>query len=566
MVRLVLNGANATLIYNKQRPTDWWSGERMKQQVEPTDQACNYVDGILVIENVGDKAGAGEAFFGSVLNQLYYAEMNNLKPWIHLSIDAEYIFDEEVHDKSPGVTLALTTNVSSFLLGNALTSSLVYPGKPTLHTHSLRPTHLKGDGIWTHYFQQVSDFIPGDRSCERKLVVSLTRDFVVPGIYSYAPWAIRAWRNDDVPDEIWKPENVTLKEWMRPMRMKACQLIRKYFKFHPRLQKRANEVNPMNDTSRPCMAVHLRNSDKGKNKYRSKFPVNKFREFFNAFIRAGGQTIYIATDSNSALEYIDLWYPAQIRDAIRTQGTYVVRSSSKWPIHMLEKHHRTNSEALVDVLAMSKCKLLLHGHSTLSEAAIYLNPELHENSVNWEDPDHMGYGEFEQLARRVLGTTNEAPVALLNDVDSSDMLVKATVVKGDDSRPCRKNAIIYLAQKMHSTYDRDSYGILLRSIALIEKNYLSIGRHRNNTDVIIFHTADFDSSDLDAFEASYGKEFRNTISLVDLNGTKYWKRPRWHKHDNPLEWYAYPLFSEGYRRMMVIRMARNAGEVWYETT
>ena len=550
MVRLVLNGDDATQIYKEQRPTDWWSFERLKQETEPTHQACSDVNGILLIEHVGVKAGAGTAFFGAVLNQLLYADMHSLKPWIHLGIDAEYIFDAEVHGENTGVTLDATKSVPNFLPEKSLDNSSSYPGKPSEQSAGIL-TPLKGDGIWTHYFQQVSDFIPGDQSCKGKPIYSMTQNLVSPGISAFAPWTIRAWRNDDVPDDIWKPENVTLKEWMRPMRERAHQLIRKYFKFHPMLQKRADEVNPVNGTSLPCMAVHLRNSDKGNSKYRSKFPVNKFREYFQAFVRAGGQTIYIATDSNSALEHIDLRYPAQIRRTIRTQGTYVVRSSSKWPIHMLEKHHRTNSEAIVDVLAMSKCKLILHGHSTLSEAAIYLNPELHENSINWEDPDHLSVQHFERLARKVLGTTNEAPVPLLNDIDPIDIVVNATIVKGDDTRPCRENAIIYLAQKKHSTYDRDSYGILLRSMELLEKNYLSIDNHRDNTDVIIFHTADFILSDLDAFEDRYGKEFRNSVHLVDLNGTKYWKRPQWHKNDNPLEWYAFPLFSEGYRRMMV---------------
>jgi len=551
MVKSVLEGKNATEIYREQRPTDWWRVERMKERDEPTHQACDDVDGVLLIEYVGSKAGAGEAFFTSVLNQLYYAEMNNLKPWIHLGFDGEYILDKEIHDTGPGVTLDVTNSVPPFLPEKSLNRSLAYPGKPISQRQQSKSTHLEGDGIWTHYFHQVSDFVPGDCSCDGKPVHAFTPDLVTPGTLSYAPWAIRPWRNDDVPDDIWKPENLTLKEWIKPMRKKASRLVQKYFKFHPRLVERANEVNPMNDTSVPCLAVHLRNSDKGKNKYRSKFPVNKFREFLQAFIRAGGQTIYIATDSNSVLEHIELRYPAQIRNAIRTQGTYVVRSSSKWPIHMLEKHHRTNSEALVDVLAMAKCKLLLHGHSTLSEAAIYLNPDLHETSVNWEDPDHLNAFEFEQLARKVLGTTNDAPVELLEDVDPGDIVVNPTIVKGDDERSCRKNAVIYLAQKKHSSYDRDSYGILLRSLELLEKNYLSINNHRDNTDVIIFHTSDFDSSDLDVFEQRFEKAFRDGLHLVDLNGTKYWKRPQWHKNDNPLEWYAYPLFSEGYRRMMV---------------
>lgn len=552
LVEKVLDGGNATQIYKDQRPTDWWKVEPMIRQSKPTHQACNGFDGILHIAHVGVKAAAGPSFFTSVLNQLYYAEQNNLKPWIHLDNESEYIYDEEVHGGGSGVTIqGMTHGLKVSLENNRLNSTLVYPGKPVpVVDITSSDIHLPGDGIWTHYFQQVSDFVPGDRSCASKPMLSLSTEMVMPGLYSWAPWALRAWRNDDVPDDIWKPGNVTLKAWMEPQRQKGTELVNKYFKFHPRLQARADEVNPIDETSLPCMAVHLRNSDKGKNKYRSKFHVNKFREYINAFIRAGGKTIYIATDSNSVLEHINLRYSEQIRKAIRHQGTYVVRTTSKWPIHSLETHHRTNSEALVDVLAMSKCKLLLHGLSTLSEAAIYLNPELRDNSMNWEDPDRMGPEDFERLARKVLGTIEESPVALLKDVDPSDKVVNATVLEGGKNRSCRKNAIVYLAQKKHSTYDRDSYGYLLRSIDLVHKNYLSIDNHAKNTDLLIFHTSDFDQKDLDSFEERYGKEFRDMVHLVDLNGTKYWKRPKWHKNDDPFKWYAYPLFSEGYRRMM----------------
>jgi hypothetical protein len=60
------------------------------------------------------------------------------------------------------------------------------------------------------------------------------------------------------------------------------------------------------------------------------------------------------------------------------------------------------------------------------------------------------------------------------------------ILKGDPHRMCRKNAIVYLAQKKHSSYGRDSYGMLLKSLDLVHKNYLSLGNHANNTDLIIF--------------------------------------------------------------------------------
>jgi hypothetical protein len=83
------------------------------------------------------------------------------------------------------------------------------------------------------------------------------------------------------------------------------------------------------------------------------------------------------------------------------------------------------------------------------------------------------------------------------------------------------------------------------------ENYLSLGDHRDNTDIFIFHTGDFNGTDLIEIESRFGPEYQGIVRLVDLSGSQYWRRPQWHVNDIPEKmWYAYPLFSEGYRHMM----------------
>merc|ERR1712232_1438612 len=138
----------------------------------------------------------------------------------------------------------------------------------------------------------------------------------------------------------------------------------------------------------------------------------------------------------------------------RTQGPYVVRSSWKWPAHMLENHHRTNSEALVDILAMSKCQFLLHGNSAVSEAAIYLNFDLHHQSVNWEDPDRMSVPQFEQLVGQVIGNSGHNPAVNIGESQNQSQeknirtmdhylsATKAKIIHGNKHRNCKRNAIV----------------------------------------------------------------------------------------------------------------------------
>lgn len=551
LVEKVLAGANATKLVLSQRKSDWWrKDDAPSAPHQPTHATCDDFEGVLHIAEVGHKAGAGTAFFTSVVNQLVYAERNNLKPWIHLGKESEHIYDEEVHGSGPSFSIDRMTRTEIQTVTHSFNESYYYPGSPAPSNahHDTKTLLLGGNGVWESYFSVVSDFHPDDKSCHMKPLISMDDQMVTSALNSWAPWSTKAWRYDEIPDNLWKRDNEKLNDWLKPMRTLAHDVVRRYFRFRPFIVQRALEVNPVDSLS-PCLAVHLRNSDKGKEKYRSKFPPNKFRDYMQAFLRGGGRDIYIASDSHRTLEYIRDHFPPDLKEAIRTQGPYVVRSTKKWPIHLLEKHHRTNSEALVDILAMSQCSLLLHGNSAVSEAAIYLNLNLHNHSVNLEDPDRMPVEEFEALSREIIGNagTKHDADALAQRLPSRPPMVLA----GSSTRFCRKNAIVYLAQKKHSSYrGRNSYGMLLESLDLVYKNYLSLDNHSNNTDLIIFHTADFNQEDLDAFDSRLGTDFRNLVRLVDISNTTYWKRPKWHENDNPDDWYAYPLFSEGYRRMM----------------
>jgi alpha 1,2-mannosyltransferase len=107
-----------------------------------------------------------------------------------------------------------------------------------------------------------------------------------------------------------------------------------------------------------------------------------------------------------------------------------------------------------------------------------------------------------------------------------------------------------LAQKRHSSYGRDSAAIFQKSLKLLYKNYLSDPKHMNKTDVFIFHTGDFNQTDLLTIESLLGPASRGAVHLVDLSRSEYWARPKANAMDDPTSWYAFPLFSEGYRRMM----------------
>ena len=558
LVQMDLQGQDEDLLPRPVRTNPWFEAwlALPNSDRQPTHHACDNVDGVLLISSVAKGASIGRAFFVSIINQLLYAEMYNLKPFIHLQLSAELIHDAKVHNNNH------TTTTISFEMLHGMTATaiqnendprMIVPGEPHKAETSLvsKSFQLEGNGIWEAYLEPVSDFVPGDESCAGKPLIELQPDMVDPGLDSYTEWAVRSWRYDNVPKHLWNEQD---KNNQKASRQKATSIVEKYFRFHSYIVERADIVNPVSP-EKPCLGVHIRNIDK-KGKHRTKVKIDLYIAYMQAFIRAGGEVIYLATDSRTALQHIFNEYP-EIAKHIRSQGKYVVRSSKgrarEWSPHFVEEHHRVNSEALVDTLALSKCSFLLHSFSTLSEASIYLNPDLQANGLNLEDP-RMSTDEFEVLVKKHLQQANPRRKDVKAKKEATTIVQStfhnATMIERDVDRKCRSNAIVYLVQKTHSSYGRDSFSSLLKSLDLLNANYLSIGDHLDNVDLFLFHTGDFSSKDLLLLEKRLGPSFVGVVHLVDLSASPYWSRPKHHQNDNPEDWYAWPLFSEGYRKMI----------------
>lgn len=348
------------------------SSSRERVSSKPTHQACVGYDGVLLISNVG-QVTAGRAFFHSILNQLVFAERNSLKPWIHLRSDS-FLYDEQEHGDE--------TSIANFQMRNSLITYTgqgdnSFPDSYDQVSRSTRPFTLQGNGIWESYFQPVSDFVPGDASCQDKPVVELDEKAIA--FSNNDPSLIRPW---SVPEtgvsvlEHYQRQN----RW----RLKGVEIVRKYFRLQPYILNRADQVNHPLEWNQPCLGVHLRNGEKSE-EGRKKVSPKEFVPYIEAFVRAGGKMIYVASDSHRALQFLKSQLPDIIINLIQTQGTHVVRSTKlDWPLHMIGDHHRVNAEVLVDIIALSRCFGLLHSSSTTSEAAIYLNPDLSKKSVNLE--------------------------------------------------------------------------------------------------------------------------------------------------------------------------------------
>lgn len=606
------------------------------------NQNCYMYHGILHIASSCRATTTSRSFFHTILNQLYYAMKYNLLPFIHLEESSSTtIYDNDIsiydtynlsHTKT-NMTVSILHGMAVSVVNYQEKNQLLYPGIPGMKEKKLQQTNitLTGNGIWNMYFEPIignylllSNHDDDDSNtnvnqhdnedCFSKLpMIRMDESLIKPGLESYCPWSIRSYRYDSVPDKLWwnhTSGNSTslLRHWYEPMRRQAHEIVKKFYKFQPYIIQRANDVHPMSyNNSSKCLGVHIRMNGKD-GKYRTKIKADLYGTYMDIYERMGGTCIYLATDSRKAYQYISKNLPQRIINILYSQGQFIVRSSKDIPLHHIEKHHRVNAEVLVDIVALSKCSFLIHGYSTTSEAAIYINLMLHNHSINIEDPTRMSILDFENIihnwhdgedlrtkssetwtesmARQRFveemkktaiiqnqqqqqinhdGKTDDGKDSIEPNSNQEMNLSEPQIIQhqhthlsdqDDDIKLhiCKNNAIVYLVQKKHSTYkERDSYSNFLKSLTLLHKNYLSINQHMNNTDILIFHTGDYNENDLSIIEEHIPIHKNNndgTIRLINIFNTSYWTRPKSNLDDNPATWYAYPLFPEGYRRMM----------------
>lgn len=486
IVRLEKEGVHPMEWPQQIHEEEMWIDDTLSSNIpphHPTHTACDGQRAILWIRAVPNDVATMQAFFRSVVAQIHYAVQNNWKPWVHLT-EGQLVLEDD------------TAQSAMLAPGIELTAEML--------------TSLEGDGLWNRYFEPVSDFVPGDRSCVKTPVFSLTSNQVKSLDYVQ-----------------------TLRNYSQQVR------------FRPYLHERADRV--LSSTKSSCLGVHIRVA--GQNEKR-KITAARYFLHMEAYVRAGGDCIYVATDTNKVLRYMQKNFPRSVTSLIRTQGDNIVRSDGgEHPTHMLDSHHRVNAETLVDTLALSRCSFVLHTNSTLSQVVLELNDSI--VGVNIGDYENrMSPQQFEAWSRYVLGIDDKLKQVPNEEHEVQPSLLEPRIIRSAENRACRSKAIVYLAQKVHSSYGRDSFGNLLRSLELLDRNYLSTNMsHVEAVDIFIFHTGDFNSTDLATLEGHIPRG-RGAILLVDLSETKYWSRPTHQLGDRPEDWYAWPLFSEGYRRMM----------------
>eukprot|EP00546_Thalassionema_frauenfeldii_P013899 CAMPEP_0178927542 /NCGR_PEP_ID=MMETSP0786-20121207/19258_1 /TAXON_ID=186022 /ORGANISM="Thalassionema frauenfeldii, Strain CCMP 1798" /LENGTH=488 /DNA_ID=CAMNT_0020603011 /DNA_START=313 /DNA_END=1779 /DNA_ORIENTATION=+ len=378
--------------------------------------SCSNYRGILHIRKGDPFAAAGTLFFVYVLNHLLYAEIHNLLPWIHFEPEG-VCYDPLVHNSANShdgtVTATIYENVT---LGSALAVNdcgisaakkkriqKSYPGNITIPTKkSSSSLTVYGNGIWNSYFEPVNP-LP---ACPHLPIIQLPNSLITPGLHRCAPWSVRPWAMTGLPQHLsptidngdGSNTDATAK-WLANMRNKAHRLVKQYYQPLPWFRDTlsiggftSNDKNAQDHSSvssNECgLGLHIRWTDKGHG--RTKLPLSEFLPYAETFVEATNSReststnsagirntmIYLATDDERVWNEVVNTWPSSLLDSNRIiYRTSFLRSSLQEPVfdRYADQHHRTNTEALIDIYTLSSCRFLVHGYSAMSEAALYLN-------------------------------------------------------------------------------------------------------------------------------------------------------------------------------------------------
>lgn len=361
---------------------------------------CDSYDGVLRFQPGDSGAGAATAFFLYVVNQLIYADMHNLLPWVHFDYYGP-VYDPVEHSISENSLLMLNGGyISDAKIEGNRHPNPNYPGAPILDSSRMYEDtfFIQGSGIWNQYFLPLNDFSFNDTSCTSKPYLVLSLGQLLPGIHYNAPWAVRAWQYGGMANSIRRPIHQTDHDYMGAMRVRAAIYVKKHFKLQPWLQERVDQTNPKKPEDPPCLAIHVRWSDKASG--RTKVALEDILPYAKVYVEEGGKSIFLATDQTTVFDVIDKEWPTSITSIIRKQeGTFLSKDNKA--VFNQVSHHRSNTEAITEIYAMSKCGLLVHGYSAMTEAAIYLNIGLHKHSINMDDAEHPDVNEFRTMVKVV---------------------------------------------------------------------------------------------------------------------------------------------------------------------
>jgi len=244
----------------------------------------------------------------------------------------------------------------------------------------------KGDmnmNKWSRFFQPVNEHLlhcidDKNKSIPRK---SLLRNFIYDLKRHLSSGRIKAWPYGIADDYIHK--NKYNSTWYLENRKRGHEIVSKYHVPQPRIQKHITRLEKTLLKGYPMLGIHMRGTDKLAAGGRKLIQVEQYVPYIRSFLETfpdGG--IFVATDD------ADMFTKLSEYEGIEFTSQTIKRETGDDTVPYIVDHKNgpetLGLEIMTDIYLLSKCDYLLYGISSVIEGVMYLNLDLHDNSINLE--------------------------------------------------------------------------------------------------------------------------------------------------------------------------------------
>lgn len=207
--------------------------------------------------------------------------------------------------------------------------------------------------------------------------------------YYFEPINIGTLDNDIIEFKEYKKIIFSFFAQLKMERKKGHQLITKYIKVKPHIQKKVDAFIQEHFDGAPIIGIHYRGTDKSL-----EAPLVKF-ETVGVFISNELEQnkiakIFVATDDENFLTYMYKTFPGKII------ALNAIRSKNGNPIHTdtNQDPYQKGEDALLDCLLLSKCSKLYKTASNLSDASIKFNPTIPVVNISQHFTEQTRYNKY----------------------------------------------------------------------------------------------------------------------------------------------------------------------------
>lgn len=171
-------------------------------------------------------------------------------------------------------------------------------------------------------------------------------------------------------------------------RLGINKLIDKYIKIKEEILNEVNDFYNYNMNNFECIGVHVRFATSHINEKPRLITLDEYFNEIDATIKTlqSNYKIFLATDSEYVVrqfkkKYEKLLYTNAIRSNYMEEVHLIYDAYDYWISHSEEFHkkkpgYKGGKDVLMDCLLLSKCNVLIHSTSNVSDFATFFNPEI----------------------------------------------------------------------------------------------------------------------------------------------------------------------------------------------